>query len=210
MNFSFTCSTLVYGRPQQGKSTLIKYLMSVLDFQHLYIVSKYQDTYANVIKDYSAQDKPIFKGYSDNYIPDEIDKFLMNDGIKIIVLDDILHFEFDNKKVKTSLRSLLSTTAHTNTYVLVGVQNMTSIGKSFRLCCENFITFQLDEDSLKMLNNITGQTKANIRKSITLGNHQFIATNSSGQIVKARIKLKNDEELPKYGCLQVYKSRVLS
>lgn len=174
------CIVLIYARPGHGKTTLIKKYLKKLDYHSLYIVS------ASVHDDYSPVQmqelgvQPVVA--TDQFDWDSISQFRAQEGVKVIVLDDILHIE-STGHVATQIRDLFSTSRHHNLYIFVGVQLLKTMGKALRYCCHVFMAGSIDPDSLELLTVLSGKKKSDF-VGIHLAPHHFLFASSKGVVKK--------------------------
>lgn len=178
---------LIYGRPGHGKSTLIKNLLQRLQFNHLAIVSStLEDSYPEPI--YGGGLSPHAEGPILRMIDiewEQIDMFKEREGIKVLVMDDILHIETNGNNA-VALRSLFSTSRHFNLYIIVGVQLLKSLSKALRFCCHVFITGTVDEESKELLATVTGKKKRDFDNKV-VRRYEFIFASISGALCRLKL-----------------------
>lgn len=173
------CSMLIYARPGSGKTNFVKFFLNKIPYKHLYVITssphefdKYNGRNCTMNWDYEI---------------DGIETFLSKKGVKVVVLDDFLHLAFSGH-IARSLRRLLSTCRHTQTYVISSTQNLTCIGKIFRYASKMFLTGNIDDDSIELLAMLSGMHKNELRE-ICLKKYEFVLAQSNGDQPK-KIKLK--------------------
>lgn len=172
---------LIYGRPGHGKTTLIKNLLGRIYHNHLAIVSStLHDSYSEFMP--PINDSTLTIGDIDW---DQIEEFKNREGIKILIMDDILHIETNGNNA-IALRSLFSTSRHFNLYIIVGVQLLKSLSKALRFCCHVFITGTIDEESKELLGTITGKKKRTF-DNIIINRYEFLFASINGS--KCKLKL---------------------
>ena len=147
LNNEETFIMMIYGIKRNGKTTLIKRLISYLNYDILIIIS-------------------CTKGYdelknSTTFIFDDIDENLINvltnensDLKRLIIFDDIMKIDFSKKSKFQSIKHLFTTTAHCNTNIIVSTHQIKQIPKVIRLSADKIITFVIDEDINHYLKNI--------------------------------------------------------
>lgn len=172
------CSILIYGMPGSGKTNYVSYFLNTIPYQHLFIITSSDDQFEK----YKGKNTTI----DFEYDIEKIDNFISKKGIKILVLDDFLHLEFRGNTAK-SLRKVLSTTRHTQTFIISATQLLTTIGKSFKFCSKIFLAGQLDDDSIPLISTHSKISKMDL-KDISLNQYEFILS-QNGQVPK-KIKLK--------------------
>ena len=177
------CSILVYARPGHGKTNFVKFFLNNIPYKHLHIITSSPAQYENYAGNKRGQ--PTCKINWD-YEPEEVEEFLEKKGVKVIVFDDFLHLNF-NGKIGRSIKRLLSTTRHTQTYIISSCQNLTCIGKTFRYTAKMFLTGSIDDDSVALLELLTRLDKHELRE-IKLNKYEFILAQANGDPPK-KIKL---------------------
>lgn len=162
---------LLYARPGHGKTYVIKKYLELLNYDRLYIISSSLDD------DYSCQ----FKVQpTKSYMLDinEVDQFRRQDGIKILVMDDVLHIA--GAPLNVFLRDLFSTSRHYNLYIIISLQLLTGVNKICRIACHVFICGLIDKDSLELLTSRTEYSRKYFSKKLPPKN--FIIVDEQGQI----------------------------
>lgn len=164
---------LVYARPGHGKTTLIKQYLKKLEYHHLYILSAslYDDYTPQHINQLGINHENVKTSSSFNIA--DLEEFRSKDGIKMLVMDDVLHLEVSNGHNAAYIRDLFSTSRHHHMYIFIGVQLLKTLGKALRYCAHVFITGSIDEDSIQMLTTLSGK-KRNELKDIYLQPFNFL------------------------------------
>lgn len=181
MNFADPNVSLIYGRPNSGKSTLSKFLVDILrNFcKSYYVIGRCSESTASKLK--------LQATCKEDFSYEEVDAWRRSPECKLLIMDDIMHINFTGK-TRTQINDIMSTARHHNMYIIVCTHLLKSIGKIFRLSCENFITFMIDEDSLDQLSVFCGKKKSELR-GISLEKYQFIYAHTTGQIKKMSITI---------------------
>lgn len=182
MNFRVPNVSLIYGRPNSGKTTLLAFLVEMLKnfCTNFYILGRRSsDTAANLHLAGPQTET------NDSFDFDSIDTWRQKSEKKLLIMDDFMHIDFSGKK-RTQINDILSTARHHNMYVIVCTHLLKSIGKIFRLSCENFISFMIDEDSLDQLSVFSGKKKSELRL-VHLDQYQFVYAHITGDIKKMSI-----------------------
>lgn len=189
MDFSFPNVTLIYGRQGQGKSVLTSYLLNNIlkpNINSYYILGRNS---IDTIRAFNLENQQLTIASNDNFVYNEIDEFRKGPGVKLLIMDDIMHINFTSSVARGQVNGLLSTSRHDNMYVIICCHLMKTIGKIFRHSCHNFITFSLDEDSLEQISYFVGEKKSKLR-GLRLLRYQFIYTHITGTIKKMSINTK--------------------
>jgi hypothetical protein len=182
------CNILIYGRPGHGKTQYVKFFLNNIPYKHLNIITSSPYQY----EEYN--DKRCETNW--DYEPEKMEQFLNKKGVKVVVFDDFLHISFTGAIAK-SIRGVLSTLRHTNTYVITSCQNLTCIGKTFRNVAKIFITGSIDDDSINLLRLLSGLDKNQIRE-IKLDKHEFILAQTNGSpLQKIKLKINQIQKNPK-------------
>jgi predicted ATP-dependent serine protease len=173
---------LIYGRPGHGKTTLIKHYIRSLSYHHLYIVSAslHDDYNDESLIELELDPNDVQKNFEFN--EDEIKEFRAKDGIKLLIMDDILHLDISGSYQK-AIRDIVSTSRHYNLYIIIGVQLLKTMGKALRFCAHVFLTGSIDEDSVQVLAALSGN-RPNTFKNIHIPKYEFIGSSTSGKIFK--------------------------
>lgn len=165
------CGTVIYARPGHGKTEVVKYFANEIPYKHLLIISSSSYQY----EEYNNKSCTI----NWDYDIEQVEDFLTKKGVKLIIFDDFLHISFTGA-VGQSARKLLSTCRHTHTYILVSCQNLTCMGKTFRMTAKQFLTGSIDKDSIEYLELLTKYSK-NELKEYQLDKYVFLVANADGR-----------------------------
>jgi hypothetical protein len=174
---------LVYARPGHGKTTLIKKYLMRLNYHHLYVIGQ------SIYDDYTPAQlaeldlKPESVVTNSDFHWEEIDEFRNREGIKVLVLDDVLHLETTSGHNLAHIRDLFSTSRHFQLYIFVSVQLLKSLGKALRFCCHVFITGNIDAESIELLSGLSGRKK-NEFVGMHLKPHHFLCATNEGSVTK--------------------------
>lgn len=169
---------LIYARPGFGKTTFVKYLISQSHADTILIISRHLEDY----QDYSSALS------NSKFDETQINIFLMKQGTKLLILDDILHLKLASGTDREIINSLLSTSRHHKLSIIVSTQLLGAIGKAFRLLCHIFITGNIDDESVKLLRIMTGESKKILDK-IKLQRYQFLIVDHYGLMEKVRLTM---------------------
>lgn len=184
LDLSEYCSILIYGRPGSGKTQFIRFFLNLIPYKHLFVITSSPEQF----EDYNSRLATIEFDYN----IEQVDSFLNKKGVKVVVLDDFLHLNFNGNTGK-ALRRLLSTCRHTQTYVLIGTQLLNTIGKAFRNCSKIFLTAQIDYDSVELLRILTGKSKSEIME-IKLNRYEFLLADIRGNSKKIKLRLDHTKD----------------
>jgi AAA+ ATPase superfamily predicted ATPase len=180
MTFGYPSITVVYGLPGSGKTNVIKHIANNLNIDNkfkLYVITLSPDIFEGL------KFKKIFK--DDDIDIKKIDKFRNLKGYKLLIFDDILGLV--NNKISENLYSILARNRKYNMYVILGTQSLTFISPAFLKMCHNAISFNMDEDAIKLLISKSGRPKKEVLEYIysnPLEIYEFYYTTSTMRGIK--------------------------
>jgi len=133
---------LIYGRSGSGKTIIAKYLMSVLDFNAIYIICGVEGTYSEFEEVFTIRDS--FKG-------DHVKKWMQ--GHKdagtpriLLLLDDITGQLISQGKEKRDIEKVWTTMRHFNCSSIIITHKLTSVPVIVRDMWTRLIATKMDDD----------------------------------------------------------------
>ncbi len=181
MDLSTPITILIYSQPESGKSTLARNIMSNINYDDFMLVTLNPRAW----EAYTEQEN-----IHTEYIIADVDAFIAQDGIKLLVLDDICGVGLSVKQMN-SVKRAVTQTQWNNTYIIVILHMLGEAGlKVVRMSSRLTFLGIIDSDSEKL---IKARTRLPTKKidEITLDPYQFLLINKQNKLSKVTARPVN-------------------